>query len=151
MGEAQPPVGEELIHPVCAGRFIVPVYQGLLHNLLDKVVLLVDDLLAAGIHHSLGQLHGVFLQDNRVAFQNLHGIPAVVGKLGVFLFQLPFHQVNFVLNPVAVHHGELLVMVVDMAGLAAVVVMNEGRDLGAVPVVNHRVHEHIQAPGASGR
>jgi len=107
-------MGQKMVDPIRAGCFGIPVDQRFLNDFLNKVVFLVDDLLTTGVRQPFGKGNGVFLHNDRVAFQNFHGVPTVVGHIGILLFQLFLDNVDFILDLIAVHHGKFVVMVVEM-------------------------------------
>lgn len=64
-GNAQNPVGQKTVHMIGQLRFLGLVYHDLLHDLLDKIIFLVDDIRLIAPVQYLWKIHRIFCRDLR--------------------------------------------------------------------------------------
>ncbi len=123
-------MGQQLVNPVCHGRLLLLVEQALSHYLLNIIVLLVDNILFIRIIHDAVEINRVIFTNLLIAFQHLDGMPPQIVHVPVLVSESRLHLGD---------PGLQLRGVADHNPLGAFLV-----------VVNHRVHQHIQAAASSG-
>ena len=141
-GDAPDAVGEGGVQ--LFGELVLPLFMHhhLVHDLVDEVVFLVDDV-ALAVQVDARQRNGVLFADLLVVFQQLDGVPALVGKVGVFFCEGGDDLIDLVFDVVRIHHGKFRVVVVAVVRYGGVFV-HQRIGAGMPLVVDGGVQQNIQ-------
>ena len=93
--------------PVCLFRqSVLPILidQHFPDDLLDKIILLIDDVRFIVPVDHIRQIDRITFVDLLILLQQLNGVPAVIRQIRIFPLQLRHDKVNLVLNSIAVNH-----------------------------------------------
>ena len=124
-------MGEDPVNPVCESRPFFFVKQAFFNHFLNVIIFLIDNFLLIALSHDVADIYRMIAGNSLVLLQEFDRMPAEIVHVAVFGLKDLLDPKDLLLD---------IFIIPDHDPLGSFLI-----------VVDHRMHQHIQAGSFAGR